>query len=52
MRVLVPDEQADRVVPVAQGYVDKYRARFEWVEEIALPPSKSRGFIHAIASQL
>ncbi|MET7648736.1 helix-turn-helix transcriptional regulator [Streptomyces sp. NPDC005426] len=30
----------------------KYRAHLDWMEEIALPPGKSRDFIHNIARQL
>ncbi|MEV6744291.1 helix-turn-helix transcriptional regulator [Streptomyces sp. NPDC051080] len=36
----------------SEAQLAKYRAHLDWMEEIALPPDKSRDFIRAIARQL
>ncbi|SFX34663.1 helix-turn-helix transcriptional regulator [Streptomyces atratus] len=36
----------------SEAQLTKYRAHLDWMEEIALPPDKSRDFIHTIARQL
>ncbi|MGW2178888.1 helix-turn-helix domain-containing protein [Streptomyces sp. NPDC001732] len=36
----------------SEAQLAKYRAHLEWMENIALPPDKSRDFIHNIARQL
>ncbi|GHJ34815.1 helix-turn-helix transcriptional regulator [Streptomyces sp. TS71-3] len=36
----------------AEGQLTKYRAQFEWLEELALPPERSRDFIRELARQL
>ncbi|MGO4457878.1 helix-turn-helix domain-containing protein [Streptomyces sp. M-16] len=36
----------------AEAQLDKYRAHFELLERMALPPGESRTFIHTIARQL
>jgi transcriptional regulator with XRE-family HTH domain len=46
------DSSHGPVFVYAEGQLAKYRAQLDWLEELALPPKRSRDFIHQIAHHL